>query len=134
MKRVSVVTSFLQHDDRVLIVRRSDKVRTMQHQWAGISGSIENESPLEAAFREIFEETAIKKDDLELVREGGPLDVIDEERETIWVVHPFLFRTRNTKIKLDWEHDEYRWILPYEITKYDTVLMLKETLQAVAEI
>ena len=54
MKKINVVTSFLEHDGKILILRRSDKVRTMKHQWAGVSGYIEsNETPLERALKEM---------------------------------------------------------------------------------
>lgn len=128
MKKVNVVTSFLEHDGKILILRRSDKVRTMKHKWAGISGYIENETALERALEEIQEETGLKKEDVKLVRVGEPLQVPDAERDILWVVHPHLFKTSNTNIRLDWEHDQYKWINPDDIVNYDTVLMLRETL------
>lgn len=129
MKKINVVTSFLEHDGKILIVRRSDKVRTMKNKWAGISGYIEaNETALDRALKEIQEEVGLKKEDLKLVTASEPLEVPDEKRDILWIVHPHLFKTSNTNIKLDWEHDQYKWIDPEDITNYDTVLMLKETL------
>jgi len=50
----------------------------------------------------------------------------------IWRIHPFLFKISSPKkIKLDWEHTEYRWINPDELCDYDTVPYLCETLQTV---
>jgi len=130
MKKIKVVTSFLEHDGKILILRRSDKVRTMKHKWAGISGYIEsNETPLERALKEIEEEVGLKKEDVKLIRAAEPLEVPDQERDILWLVHPYIFKTSNTNIRLDWEHDQYKWIDPKEIVSYDTVLMLKETLQ-----
>lgn len=129
MKKINVVTSFLEHDGKILILRRSDKVRTMKHKWAGISGYIEeDETALESALKEIQEEVGLKKEDVKLVRAAEPLEVPDTERDTLWIVHPHLFKTSNTNIRLDWEHDQYKWIDPEDIANYDTVLMLKETL------
>jgi len=129
MKKINVVTSFLEHDGKILILRRSDKVRTMKHQWAGISGYIEsNETPLERALKEIEEEVGLNKEDVKLVKAAAPLEVPDKERDILWIVHPHIFKTSNTTILLDWEHDQYKWIDPEEIANYDTVLMLKETL------
>ncbi len=129
MRKINVVTSFLENDDKVLILRRSNKVRTMKGKWAGTSGYIEeNETGLERALKEIQEEVGLKKEDVKLVRAGEPLQVPDKERDTLWIVYPHLFKTSNTEIKLDWEHDEYRWIDPADIANYDTVLMLRETL------
>jgi 8-oxo-dGTP pyrophosphatase MutT (NUDIX family) len=133
MKKIKVVTVFLTNQGRILILRRSDKVRTMKHKWAGISGYIEgSEDVLERAYREISEETGLTRDAVELIRIGEPLEVPDKELDTLWIVHPHLFRTSNTNIRLDWEHDQYNWIEPDQIVNYDTVPMLKEALQRVS--
>lgn len=130
MKKIKVITSFLEHDGKILILRRSEKVRTMKHKWAGISGYIESdETPLERALKEIEEEVGLQKQDVKLAKTAEPLEVLDKERDVLWIVHPHIFRTSNTNIRLDWEHDQYKWIDPEEIANYDTVLMLKETLQ-----
>ncbi len=131
-KKSRVVTVFLMHEGSVLILRRSDKVRTMKHKWAGISGYIEgNENVLERAYKEISEETEFSSEEIELVKTAEPLEVPDKELDTLWIVHPHLFKTSRTDVELNWEHDQYRWIDPAEITSYDTVPMLKETLQSV---
>ena len=57
MRSTKIVTSFLTDDDKFLILKRSQKVKTMKGLWAGVSGIIEkNEDPLERAKIEIFEE------------------------------------------------------------------------------
>ncbi len=129
MRKINVVTAFLEHDGKILILKRSDKVRTMKDKWAGISGYIEqNETALERALKEIEEEVGLKKEDVKFVRAGEPLQVPDKERDILWIVYSHLFKTSNVNIKLDWEHDEYKWIDPADIANYDTVLMLRETL------
>ncbi|MEM2759978.1 MAG: NUDIX pyrophosphatase [Nitrososphaerales archaeon] len=132
MKQIRVVTSFLMNDDKILILRRSDKVRTMQNRWAGISGYIEgDENVLERAYREISEETGLNTNAIELVKAGEPLKIADKELDILWIVYPHLFRTSRTDIKLNWEHDQYCWIKSDEIVNYETVPMLKETLARV---
>lgn len=67
----SVATSFIMYDCKILVLKRSNCVRTFQEYWAAVSGSIEsNESPLECAWREIKEETNLDKNDLLLVNQG----------------------------------------------------------------
>ena len=69
-----------------------------------------------------------------MVRRGKPLSVEDEKLGVKWVVHPYLFRIKDrNKVKIDWEHKEARWIDPKEIVNYQTVPMLKETLDQVLE-
>lgn len=124
----NVVTAFLEHEGKVLLVRRSQSVGTYQGRWSGISGYLEHD-PLEQAFIEIREETGLSSDEVELVKQGEPLEIIDAEQNRRWRVHPFLFHvTHPDAVRLDWENLELRWILPSEIDDYQTVPSLKETL------
>lgn len=123
-----VVTAFLEHEGKILLVRRSEAVRTHQGLWAGISGYLEH-GPLEQAVIEIQEETGLDGPDVELRQEGQPVDVADPEHNIRWIVHPFLFQVnRPDGIRLDWENVEMRWITPAEIDDYATVPGLKQAL------
>ena len=126
-----VVTCFLKHNSKILILRRSHNVGNFKGKWAGISGFIESTTD-EQVFTEIAEETRLSGDDVNLVKKGLPLEV--EEEGNSWVVHPYLFDIKNKeKIEADWEHNELKWIEPREIDNYDTVPMLKEALARVYE-
>lgn len=118
-----VVTSFLLYEGKILILKRSQKVGTMKGKWAGVSGYLELNSPLDQAYKEILEETNLENHDLKLIEQGDFFDVKDSKLDGItWRVHPFLFRiTKPEKIILDWEHDEMKWIDPHHLTDYDTV-------------
>ncbi len=55
MRSTKIVTSFIRDNEKLLILKRSDKVKSMKGLWAGISGIIErNEEPLKRAKIEIF--------------------------------------------------------------------------------
>lgn len=126
-----VVTCFLEHGKRILILRRSNRVGTYRRSWAGVSGYLEA-SDTEQAYTEISQETQLYKKDLKLVKKGEPLEVIDRNLNRKWIVHPFLFHVKAPeKIKIDWEHTEVRWIKPSELSKYETVPGLKEALSRV---
>ena len=76
MRSTKIVTSFLRNNDKVLILKRSDKVKTMKGLWAGVSGIIENnELPLKRAKIEIFEELGITEDHINLVKIGKEMRV-----------------------------------------------------------
>ncbi|WP_455391568.1 NUDIX domain-containing protein [[Eubacterium] cellulosolvens] len=127
-----VVTCFLQYNNRILILKRSDKVRTHKHKWAGVSGYIEpGETDEVTAYKEIREETGLMETEVELVRKGEPIHVQDGAH--IWVVHPFLFRVQTDRITIDWEHTEYKWILPDELQDFDFVVFLDHALKAVID-
>jgi len=126
-----VVTCFLEHGGKILILRRSSRVSTYRRRWAGISGYIET-NEIDQAFTEISEETELYKKDLKLIRQGKPLEIIDKNLSRKWIVHPFLFHVKAPeKIKTDWEHTETKWIKPRELKKYETVPGLVKTLARV---
>ena len=128
-----VVTCFLESDGEILLLRRSEQVGSYQGRWAGVSGYIEK-TPDEQAWVEIEEEASLCQEDLKLIKKGEPLIVDDEKLGVRWVVHPYLFHIKDrSKIKIDWEHKETRWIDPKDIDNYQTVPMLKETLDRVYE-
>ncbi len=127
-----VVTVFLSHQGKILILKRSQKVGTYQGKWAGISGYLEgDESPAERAVKEIREETGLDSDSVTKKREGIVLRAFDRSDRRLWLVHSFLFEAQRSDIKLDWEHTETRWIEPRELPALDAVPKLKEGLDRV---
>jgi 8-oxo-dGTP pyrophosphatase MutT (NUDIX family) len=128
--RIKVVTIFLIHEGKILLLKRSTNVRTMKGMWAGISGYLENEDPLIQALKEIREESGLSESQVDLLRRIEPLEARDIQLPNIvWIVHPFLFRSNTLSIKIDWEHDEYKWIMPHDLDKYKTVPKLKDALE-----
>jgi len=126
-----VVTCFLEHGRKILILRRSGKVGTYRRSWAGVSGYMET-NPTDQAFTEISQETQLFKKDIKLVKKGKPLEVIDKDLNRKWIVHPFLFHVKAPdKIKIDWEHTEAKWIKPSDLKKYETVPGLAKALSRV---
>jgi len=131
MEEKHVVTCFLEHGRKILILRRSSKVSTYRRSWAGVSGYLET-NDIDQAYAEISEETELYKKDLKLVKKGAPLEVIDKNLNRKWIVHPFLFHVKAPdKIKIDWEHTEAKWIKPSELKKYETVPGLAKALARV---
>lgn len=132
-----VVTCFLlRHDngeDKLFLVRRSQRVRTYRGAWAAVSGYLEpGVAPLEQAYTEIREETGVHADELRLLRQGEPVAFSDEAIGQSWVVHPFLFELApSTALKTDWEATEHTWIAPGTLSQYETVPKLAEALAAV---
>lgn len=132
-----VVTCFLLRTDaegeRVLLVRRSNRVRTYRGAWAAISGYLEaGVTPLDQAYTELREEASLGRDDVALVRQGEPLPVTDVEAGLNWVVHPFLFQLLAVdNVATDWEAADSRWIPPAEISRLPTVPKLAEAFAAV---
>jgi ADP-ribose pyrophosphatase YjhB (NUDIX family) len=56
----NIVTAFIEYQGKVLLLRRSQKVKSMKGKWAGVSGYIETQQePLRQAFKEVREETGL---------------------------------------------------------------------------
>ena len=123
MNHTNIVTSFLQNDSKILLLKRSDKVKSMKGLWAGVSGIIENnEIPINRAKIEIWEETGIEETQITLLKSVKEMRVRSSQyKNHEWNIFPFLFQVDNPKIKLNWENSEYRWIDHAEITNYETV-------------
>ncbi len=130
MRATKIVTSFIKDEQKILILKRSDKVKTMKGLWAGISGIIEkNESPLTRAKIEIFEETGITEDKIKLIKSTEKLRVNSPQYENHeWEIFPFLFEAKNPEIKLNWENSEYVWIAVDELKNYNSVPSLEKVL------
>ena len=124
-----VVTCAILHGEKLLILKRSDKVGTYRNKWACVSGFVEKgENVLERAFREIKEETQLGKKDVTVIKQGSPIIFYDRHEQQTWQVFPFLFSAKTQNIKPDWEHSEYAWVYPQELHRYDTVPKLREAI------
>jgi len=130
MRSTKIVTSFIRNNDKLLILKRSDKVKSMKGLWAGISGIIENdEEPLKRAKIEIFEEVGITEDKITLVKSAEEMRINSPQYENHeWEIYPFLFETENPRIELNWENSEFEWIKSEELENYETVPSLQKVL------
>ena len=123
MYSTDIVTSFLKDNEKILLLKRSNKVKSMKCLWAGISGILEkNETPLSRAKIEIFEETGIKEEQIELVNAAKQMKVLSPQyKNHEWNIFPFLFKIENPYVKLNWENSEFKWIEPTQLINYKTV-------------
>jgi 8-oxo-dGTP diphosphatase len=127
-----VVTVFLSHGGKVLVLKRSGRVGTYQGRWAGVSGYLESPVALDQAYTELAEEVSLGRDQVELIKAGVPLEVVDEPEGRAWRVYPFLFAVRDPeRIRLDWENTEMRWVTPSEVSRLHTVPGLADVLKQV---
>lgn len=131
IETVHVVTAFLRHDGRILLLQRSGRVGSYRGRWAAVSGYLEEPTALAQALREIEEETRIPPAAVALAAEGQPIAVDDDSLRRRWVVHPFLFDLSSPRpVRLDWEHSAFRWVHPAELAGLPTVPRLAAALAA----
>lgn len=130
MRSTKIVTSFVTSSDKLLLLKRSERVKSMRGLWGAVSGIIEKgEEPLRRAKIEIFEEIGIESSQIQLLKAGQEMTISSPQYpDHQWMVFPFLFSTREQKISLNWENSSYVWIEPQEIHKYETVPSLSDVL------
>lgn len=81
----------------------------------------------QAALQEIQEELGINAEDVKLVSKGPELHVDVDQSEVIVV--PMIFETNSKDITLNWEHTDYAWVKPNEISRYETVPRFADVLR-----
>jgi 8-oxo-dGTP pyrophosphatase MutT (NUDIX family) len=126
-----VISCLLQHNQKILILKRSKKVGSFQGYWSCISGYLEKgEDPKETAYREIGEETSKESSTISCIQSAGPF--YSEVPEVIFESYWFLFKCEDPKVKLDWEHDHHLWISPQQVKKYRTVPWFETMIKTLA--
>ena len=100
MFSTDIVTSFIKNNDKVLILKRSDKMKSMKCLWAGVSGIIEKNdtTPLARAKTEILEETGISEEEIKLLKANERIKIESAQyKNHEWNIFPFLFSTKNSR-------------------------------------
>src|SRR6056297_1176811 len=119
MDETHVVTCFLRNRGEVLLLRRSEEVGSYPGEWGGVAGHAEGD-PDRAARDEIAEETGLL-DACALARAGVTFTFEDEDLDTEWTVHPYLFDCERRDAETDWETSEFEWVHPTEMLRRETV-------------
>ena len=130
MHKTKIVTTFLRNSDKILLLKRSQKVKSMKNLWAGISGIIEgDEEPVKRAKIEVYEEVGIEESNIKLIKEGDVILIESPQYENHqWEVYPFLFSCDNREVKLNWENSDSKWISVNELNDFTTVPSLDKVL------
>jgi len=128
-----VITIFVKYEDKILLLKRSDKVRAYQGKWNSVAGYLDELKPIrQKSLEEVREETGIKEDNISSIQVGESYEFKDTEIDKTWIIHPILVELKNEpEIQLNWEHTEYKWIKPEELKNFDIVLSLDKSLESV---
>lgn len=131
-RRFRAVSCILTNRDRILLLKRSDRVLTNPGLWSTVAGRVDPGSNDDTtALEEIQEETGLTPAQVTFVRKGAPVEV----RPTggaITTVYPLLFRTRSRRIRLNWEHTEYAWVTLQDVGRFAVVPKFLELLKNLA--
>jgi len=111
-----VALGVIRNQGKYLIMRRSNS-NSSSGKWAFPGGKIKDqETPYEAVKREIKEETDL---DPEIQDSGEPYQ--DKGELGSWKIHPFLLKSKSRNVRMNQEHDSYRWMDLDELSELDTL-------------
>lgn len=124
-----VITIFVKFKDKILLLKRSDRLRIYGGKWNTVAGYLDELKPIpEKVLKEIREELGINEDDILSIHIGKSYEFLDTEINKAWNICPVLVELKNKPdIKLDWEHTEYKWIRPEDLGKFDIVPKLEKS-------
>jgi translation initiation factor eIF-2B subunit delta len=112
-----VITAFLWDGRRILLALRSESVSTYPNHWAGISGYLEGDDPIQWGLVEIAEECGVGRTHLSLMKTGPTTVVEDESGRPIFCVHPMLFLVDDPSlVRHDWEARRFEWVEVQSLT------------------
>lgn len=112
-----VVAIVLEHHGRIALFRRSPAVHHDRGLWHCVSGYLDpGTAPREQAFVELYEETGLTQEELQLERCGALL--LPDQSGTLWLVHTFRASTSRRRLRINEEHDAYRWAKPAKVRRF----------------
>ena len=126
-----VLTVFVVFNGKLLLLKRSNKVRTYQGKWNTVAGYLDNthQTLKEKIQEELREETGISPAIIQDYVYGSYYKFMDINSKKTWIVFPAkVIVTKKPSIQLDWEHTAFRWIKPKDITDFETVPNLEKSL------
>lgn len=119
IRRAPVVNCVVRYGDKILLVRRNERMKFYPGYWNGISGFLDDtKSVREKAEEEVREEAGIEASRIRAIREGAVFEQDEPEYDKTWIVHPVLVDVNTNEIRLDWEAEDYRWVTPEEAKKF----------------
>jgi len=110
------VLCFLEHDDKVLLIRRAAHKRLWPNLYNGVGGHVEHgETPLEAAHRELHEETGLRVERLDL---RGVIHVEREGESSGVLLFVFTGRAGETALRASPEGTPH-WVRKEDVFRLD---------------
>ena len=111
------VACFLRNRGEILLIERSDGTDSDVDRWSALVSQADGD-PDEAAHDAVRGWT--DGDAVSFVRRGEPFVVEDDDRETRWRIHPYLYDCESRAVETD-ETAAYEWVSPTEIHRRETV-------------
>lgn len=117
---LNLVVSF---EHKVLLLKRSEQVLEYKGKWNSLGGYLDEVKAVEEKmYEELYEELNVSKQLVKKLTIGDTREVQDSRIGRTWYIVPGLAELKiMPEIQLDFEHTEFAWVLPEEVSMYDTV-------------
>lgn len=127
----AVVAVVLEWQGHIALFRRSKNLHYDTGLWHCITGFIEAScTPAEQALQELYEETGLSENGVVKLQSGPDL-VLHDDRGRPWLVHTFTAASARRRLRINWEHDAYRWTKPNKTKRFSNrVSWLDSVLEA----
>lgn len=77
--------------------------------WSFLSGGRKaKEKYIDTAYREITEESGIRKNELKCLYHSRAM-ILELRKKEIWPNELYIFRSKTSRVRLDLENSKYRW-------------------------
>ena len=120
------VAGVVVNDNKMLIMRRSKTKSHFAGSWDFPCERVMEEGSLSGNIvRGVMEEAGLA---VEVVRRGSPVTLEDDDWR--FVVIPFLCKTASRDVRMDSEHDDFRWVSPEEMSGLDMIHNTEDILKA----
>lgn len=122
-----ITAIIINHKKVLLLKRRNFPFMLNPGVWFFVSGSRKSsEKYLGTAYREILEETGIRKDALTPLKKIKSLIILDPKNAKMWKNKLFIFRSKESTVKLNIEHNAYKWASLAELRGEGTLTLFPE--------
>ena len=111
--------AFIRHQGKFLLLRESAPDGTQVGKYQIPVGMVElGESFMDALIREVKEETGLTVRPITPIMVDGWLPTLNGVKHQIIAVF-YLCEAQSDEVTLSHEHDDYAWVSPDELSKYD---------------
>lgn len=111
-----VINCVVRYKNKILLVKRSEKLNLYPGYWNGISGFLDDQKSLNEKVREeLREELGLDSNSIRSIEAGQVFDQDEPQYNKTWIVHPVLVEVNTDKIITDWEADSHAWLRIEEV-------------------